>query len=81
MSESSQETGIQVKFLSSSDLGDLSLYDFLQWHISVCPHCAEHLNDAPPKWGVADNRHCQDYYDITQEYSDYERDYISRGNP
>lgn len=82
--ESSPEQEKQDTFkvpLSSSDFGDLSLYEFLQWHISVCGRCEAGQHMPPPPFGKPDERHCQDYYAIVQEYSDYERDYISRANP
>lgn len=77
----SQENSEPLVFPRSEDFGDVSLYMFLQWHISVCVWCHSQLDITPPQFGVYDKRHCPDYYEIIQEYSDYERDYISRGNP
>lgn len=64
---------------SRETFGDPTLYETLQWHLYQCPDCFP--DEEPPPFGVADNRHCAEYYEIAQEYSDYERDYIMKGNP
>lgn len=64
---------------TSQSFGDIPLYDFLQWHLSVCQECNPNL--PVPAFGQKDQRHCEDYYGIVQEYSDYERDYVMKGNP
>lgn len=72
------------KILSSKEtFNDPSLYETLQWHMRNCDHCTNGMKDvkAPPAFGARDNRHCDEYYQIAEEYSDYERDYISKGNP
>jgi len=78
---SSQEPCEFLVIVTSSDLGDIPLYDFLRWHISVCAYCFLHENEAPPQFGYPDNRKCQDYYEIVGEYSEYEAIYIRRGEP
>lgn len=70
-----------IKILSSEDFGDPTMHEVLQWHISCCEWCKSMLDSPPPAFGMPDNRHCPEYYEIVQEYSDYERDYISKGNP
>lgn len=69
------------EFVSSADFGDLPLYEFLRWHVSVCDYCRTGENKPPPGFGIKDSRHCSDYYDIVSEYSEYERVYITRGDP
>lgn len=71
------------KIVSSESLGDPTMYATLRWHMRHCDHCTNGMNatKSPPAFGARDNRHCDEYYDIVQEYSDYERDYISKGNP
>lgn len=83
LSESQTEQGEAdtFKVLSSEDYGDIPLYDFLQWHISRCGYCYQRQGWAPPQFGTADTRKCSEYYEIVQEYSDYERYYISRADP
>lgn len=70
-----------LMFLSSEDFGDPTLHEVLQWHIVHCFPCTNHQFDPPPAFGKADKRHCEEYFEIVQEYSDYERDYVSKGNP
>ncbi len=84
LSESSQEqesSDTSLVIPSSSDFGDLPLYDFLRWHISVCEWCNSGENQPPPQFGKQDHRKCPEYFEIVQEYSDYERIYIHDGNP
>ena len=60
---------------------DPTLYEVLQWHITLCAICTTGLSMPPPAFGTADSRHCREYYDIAEEYSEYERYYVSWGNP
>jgi hypothetical protein len=69
------------KILSSSDFGDPTLYETLNWHIFHCDWCKWGLKEPPPPFGHTDLRHCPEYYEIVAEYSDYERDYALKGNP
>jgi hypothetical protein len=66
---------------SRETFGDPTLYEVLQWHITNCIWCSAWINHPPPSFGKPDKRHCPEYYGIAQEYSDYERDYVSKGNP
>ena len=70
-----------IKILSSEDFGDPTLHEVLQWHMRICILCKFRADEPPPAFGKADTRHCQDYFAIIQDYSDYERDYASKGNP
>ena len=67
--------------VSSSDLGDPTLYEVLQWHIARCEHCRIGQNQPPPLFGVADKRHCDEYYAIAKEFGEYEIKYAWKGNP
>jgi hypothetical protein len=67
--------------VSSKDLGDPDLGTVLQAHIDQCLQCVACTLLPPPAFGMPDKRHCPEYFEIIQEYSDYERDYISKGNP
>lgn len=60
---------------------DPTLYETLQWHMSVCRVCQDGKDKPPPAFGTADSRHCQEYYAIAEEYSEYEQVYIRWGNP
>lgn len=66
---------------SRETYNDPTLYEVLQWHISLCPVCLDGRDKPPPAFGTADNRHCPEYYGIAEEYSEYERDYIRWANP
>lgn len=66
---------------SRETYNDPTLYEVLKWHISVCRVCHDGLEKPPPAFGTADTRHCQEYYGIAEEYSEYERDYIRWANP
>jgi hypothetical protein len=67
--------------LFSEDFGDPTLYEMLQWHMRHCEFCSHGMTQSPPQFGVQDTRHCSEYYEIAEEYSEYERVYISQGNP
>lgn|SRR5487761_1005677 len=66
---------------SKETFGDPTLYETLQWHMSLCHSCTRGRDQPPPAFGTRDNRHCIEYYEIVEEYSEYERDYIRWGNP
>lgn len=65
----------------SEDLNDPTLYETLQWHIKLCLHCKLGLTKPPPDFGFADTRHCAEYYEIVEEYGEYETQYAWKGNP
>jgi hypothetical protein len=69
------------EIVSSKELGDPTLGEVLQQHIERCVQCAASIQQLPTPFGMPNKRHCQEYFDIIQEYSDYERDYISKGKP
>lgn len=69
------------RLLFSEDFNDPTLYETLQWHMRHCEICYTGMLQSPPKFGTRDDRHCQEYYEIAVEYSEYERVYISQGNP
>lgn len=66
---------------TSLSLGDPTLHEVLQWHQSICSHCILGSKLNPPLFGRPDNRKCVEYYEIVQEYSEYEATYIRQGNP
>jgi hypothetical protein len=78
VSSTGETTG---KILSSSELGDPTLYEVLQWHIGICERCRIGQNQPPPRFGVADKRHCDEYYAIAEEFGEYETKYAWHGNP
>ena len=77
----SSESGEMIRIPCSDDYGDPTLYETLRWHISVCARCAQGEMQGPPAFGKRDSRHCDEYYQIAQEYSEYEADYAMKGNP
>jgi hypothetical protein len=66
---------------TSLSLGDPTLHEVLQWHISLCGWCANGSLLKPPPFGERDNRKCPEYYEIVAEYSEYEATYIRWGKP
>lgn len=81
MTEKNEAFDISKIPSSKETYNDPSFYEVARWHVSKCDVCREGENKPPPAFGVLDPRHCREYYEIAQEYSDYERDYIRWGNP
>ena len=81
MSEKSETFDISKVISSRETYGDPSFYEVAQWHIKLCEWCKNGQDKPPPAFGTKDNRHCPEYYEIAEEYSDYERDYVKWGNP
>lgn len=67
--------------LFSEDFNDPTLYETLQWHMSKCAYCTEGMTKPPPEFGHKDTRHCDEYYQIVEEYGEYELQYAWKGNP
>lgn len=66
---------------SSSDYGDPTIAQVITWHIANCPLCLADLDKMPEPFGVKSRRYCPEYWDIYEEYREYERDYALKGNP
>lgn len=67
--------------LFSEDFNDPTLYETLQWHMTKCLHCKLGMTKPPPEFGHRDTRHCDEYYQIVEEYGEYETQYAWKGNP
>lgn len=76
---SDESKGIFQTLETSLSIGDPTLHDVLQWHMSLCPVCE--VRPRPSGFGVKDRSHCEEYFGILMEYSEYESDYVSKGNP
>lgn len=68
-------------FETSLSLGDPTLHTITRWHINMCEWCSSQENTRPPDFGKKDTRKCPEYYEIFAEYSEYEANYASKGNP
>jgi hypothetical protein len=76
----SYSADIPLKF--AEDFSDPSLDTVLQWHIRNCQHCSQGVTEVPPRFGVsAWSRYCAEYWEIVQDYAEYDGHYAMRGNP
>ncbi|SRR5713226_5735704 len=72
-----KEQGIKV--VSSKDLGDPDLGTVLDWHMYHCDIC--YVRNTPAIFGRRPSNFCDEYWEIVQEYADYEIQYAWKGNP
>jgi hypothetical protein len=75
-------TGQDVNYnlLSSKDI-DPEIGIVLSWHIVNCSLCSEYAKMARPLPFGSPASFCPEYWEIVDEYSEYERNYAMRGNP
>lgn len=62
----------------SSDI-DPDLNTVIRWHLANCTVCDP--DQPPPPFGMPATKYCDEYWEIIQEYADYEVKYAWKGNP
>lgn len=63
----------------SDELNDPDLGTVLQWHLSLCQICDP--TSPPSVFGVRPANFCDEYFEIIQEYREWEGNYAWMGKP
>jgi hypothetical protein len=66
---------------SKQSYSDPDIGTVLRWHIEICAVCHQSLIARPAGFGRPAKVFCSEYWEIIQEYSEYERLYAQMGNP
>lgn len=78
--EDSYSAPVALKF--AEDFSDPTLTEVTVWHIVRCQRCSQGVTEGPGRFGVSQrSRYCEEYWEIIDEYSEYEGHYAMRGNP
>lgn len=77
----SDGTTEEYNLVSSRDLGDPTLDEVLQWHMRLCALCALAVKTPPAMFGIKRTAFCPEYWEIINDYREYEGEYAWKGNP
>ena len=66
----------------AEDFSDPTQDTVLQWHIRGCQHCSQGVTEPPRRFGVSNqSRYCPEFWEIVDDYAEYDGQYAMRGNP
>jgi hypothetical protein len=68
-----------IRSAQLASYGDPALHTVIQWHFSMCQEC--NTGSRPSIFGKRPDNLCPEYFEIIQEYAEYEGHYAMMGNP